>query len=216
LQASEPIAVWLEAIALIAIFFLDWKEKKENRKERREQHKETAAQLQVAQSQAEATKMSADAAIEAAMAAKKSAEIAAALHSPLIGLESQPITYLSSGTLWIIPVALRNHGTLPATHLNASFDFHTESPEESRFPLQTINGPESAEIPPHSAYETDLRPALNDQTQSQIASNQKILILTLKTTYNAPDGRKFEYTAEARLHIVSKRLEVLKSETRSI
>ncbi len=40
LQASEPIAVWLEAIALIAIFFLDWKEKKENRKERREQHKE--------------------------------------------------------------------------------------------------------------------------------------------------------------------------------
>jgi len=173
----------------------------------------TAAQLQVAQSQAEATKMSAEAAIEAAMAAKKSAEIAAALHSPLIGLESQPITYLSSGTLWIIPVALRNHGTLPATHHSISTP---KARRKAASPLQTINGPESAEIPPHSAYETDLRPALNDQAQSQIASNQKILILTLKTTYNAPDGRKFEYTAEARLHIVSKRLEVLKSETRSI
>jgi len=219
LQASEPIAVWLEAIALIAIFFLDWKEKKENRKERREQHKETAAQLQVAQSQAEATKMSAEAAIEAAMAAKKSAEIAGALHSPLIGLESQPVTYLSSGTLWIIPVALRNHGTLPATHLNASFDFIRLPHRKPAGKPLPAPGHQRARInrnPPHSAYETDLRPALNDQAQSQIASNQQILILTLKTTYNAPDGRKFEYTAEARLHIVSKRLEVLKSETRSI
>src|SRR5260221_14688171 len=86
LQASEPIAVWLEAIALIAIFFLDWKERKENRKERQEQHEENAAQLRVAQSQAEATKKSADAATEAALAAKKSAEIAAALHRPFVGL----------------------------------------------------------------------------------------------------------------------------------
>jgi hypothetical protein len=103
-----------------------------------------------------------------------------------------------------------------ATHLTASFDFHTESPQESRFLLQAINGPESAEISPYSAYETDLRPALSDQTQSQVASKQKKLILTLKATYSAPDGRKFEYTAEAILHIVSKRLVVQKPETRAI
>jgi hypothetical protein len=53
LQASEPVAVWLEAIALIAIFVLDWKERKENRKERQEQHEETAAQLDVSRKQVE-------------------------------------------------------------------------------------------------------------------------------------------------------------------
>src|SRR5882672_9465460 len=88
LQASEPIAVWLEAIALIAIFFLDWKERKENRREQMRQHEETIAQLDIARSQAEATKKSADAATEAAVAAKKSAEIAAALHRPFMGLSS--------------------------------------------------------------------------------------------------------------------------------
>jgi len=65
----ETIGVWVEAIALIAIFVLDWKERKENRKERKEQHEETYAQLQAAQSQADASKKSADAATAGAAAA---------------------------------------------------------------------------------------------------------------------------------------------------
>jgi hypothetical protein len=162
------------------------------------------------------TRKSADAATKSAEAAKQSAQVAATLYRPIIGLESDPIASLGSPRIWIIPVALRNYGTLPATHLNASFEFHTESPQESRFLLQTINGPESAEIPPHSAYETDLRPGLSDHTQSQVATKQKKLILTLKAAYSAPDGRKFEYTAEARLSIAGKRLVVQKSETRAI
>ena len=49
----ETIGVWLEAIALIAIFFLDWNERRENRKERQVQHEETAAQMVVSQRQVE-------------------------------------------------------------------------------------------------------------------------------------------------------------------
>jgi hypothetical protein len=62
----------LEAIALIAIFFLDWKERIENRKERQEQHKETAAQLAASQSQVKAAIKSADAATTSAYAAQES------------------------------------------------------------------------------------------------------------------------------------------------
>jgi hypothetical protein len=49
----ETIGVWLEAVALVAIFFLDWKERKENRKERQVQHEETAAQMAISQRQVE-------------------------------------------------------------------------------------------------------------------------------------------------------------------
>ena len=157
------------------------------------------------------TKRSADAATKSADTAKKSADAATAFYRPFIGLETKPIENLSTHSIWTIPVALRNYGALPATHLNASFDFHTESPEESRILLKHTNGPESAEIPPQSAYEIDLYPAVNNPTQNQVALQQKKLILTLKATYGAPDDRKFEYTAEARLSIVSKRLVVQKS-----
>src|SRR2546425_4366616 len=123
----ETIGVWVEAIALIAIFFLDWKERKENRKERQEQHEETAAQLQVAQSQAEATKKSSDAATEAAEAAKKSAEIAAALHRPFMGLANVRLPGGSGTRLWNIVFALKNYGTLPALNVGLAVNFFTDN-----------------------------------------------------------------------------------------
>jgi|SRR5579859_7198743 len=54
LRTYESIAIWLEGIALVAIFVLDWKERKDQRKDREEQHKETLAQLNVSQAQADA------------------------------------------------------------------------------------------------------------------------------------------------------------------
>ncbi len=54
LRKYESIAIWLEGIALVAIFILDWKQRKEQRKDREEQHKETLAQLNVSQAQADA------------------------------------------------------------------------------------------------------------------------------------------------------------------
>jgi hypothetical protein len=162
------------------------------------------------------TKKSADAATKSAEAAKQSVEVIAALHRPIIGFEGRPIPNRTGIIVWTIPVALRNYGTLPPTHLNASFEFYTESPQESRFPLQTIDGPESAEIPPDSAYEADLSPALSDETQRKVNSRVQNLILTLKATYSAPDGRKFEYAGEARFDTVSRRFVVQRSETRTI
>jgi hypothetical protein len=54
LQTHEYVAVWLEGIALVAILFLDWMERKDHRKERREQHEEMSAQLTTYHGQLEA------------------------------------------------------------------------------------------------------------------------------------------------------------------
>src|SRR5258708_5830736 len=122
---GETIAVWLEAVALIAIFFLDWKERKETRQDQQRQHDETAAQLRIAQSQAEATKKSADAATEAALAAKQSAEIAAALHRPFMGLDHvklSPDPNTQNRTVWSIEWGIKNFGTLPASQVEAGVE----------------------------------------------------------------------------------------------
>jgi hypothetical protein len=48
----EWVAVWLEAVALIAIFFLDFSEYKKQGKDREEQHKETLEQMRIMEQQA--------------------------------------------------------------------------------------------------------------------------------------------------------------------
>jgi hypothetical protein len=55
LKTYESIAIWLEGIALVAIFVLDWKERRDQREDREQQHRETLAQLQVSQKQVEAS-----------------------------------------------------------------------------------------------------------------------------------------------------------------
>jgi hypothetical protein len=54
LKDYEFVAIWLEGFALVAIFFLDWreridqaKERREQERDRHEQHKETAAQMEI-------------------------------------------------------------------------------------------------------------------------------------------------------------------------
>ena len=54
-KTYEFIAIWLEGIALVAIFILDWRERRDQRTDREQQHKETLAQLQVSQKQLEAS-----------------------------------------------------------------------------------------------------------------------------------------------------------------
>jgi hypothetical protein len=54
LRKYESLAIWLEGIALVAIFVLDWKNRADQRKDREEQHEETVAQLKVSQAQADA------------------------------------------------------------------------------------------------------------------------------------------------------------------
>jgi hypothetical protein len=71
---EQSIAIWLEGIALVAIFFLELKEYRRQGRERAEEHKESAAQMAIMQSQADAAKDAAEAAKANAEAAKLSAQ----------------------------------------------------------------------------------------------------------------------------------------------
>src|SRR5580700_2911735 len=60
---QQSLAIWLEGLALVAIFVLEFIEYKRQGRERKEQHEESAAQIKNAQDAAEAAKASADALI---------------------------------------------------------------------------------------------------------------------------------------------------------
>jgi len=215
----ETVAVWLEAIALIAIFFLDWKERKENRKERQEQHEETAAQLQVAQSQAEATKKSADAAIEAALAVTKSTEIAAALHRPYMGLDHvklSPDVNSQNSTLWFIEWGIKNFGTLPASQVEAGVEMRLDEKL-----LLTDSGAKSAEVFPQSDPLTKITNYLWEGTdgianRSAVMGGQKLLIVRVHVLYAGPDGRQHKHSAEARFNRGFGTFSIIESRTETI
>ncbi len=190
LQAFEPIAVWLEAIALIAIFFLDWKERKENRKERREQHEENAAQLQVAQSQAEATKKSADAATEAAQAARKSADIAASLHRPFMGVSNVALRGGWGTRVWDIGFDLKNYGTLPALSVGLTADVFTDNNHR----MQTTESP-SVQIFPSAEFASIVRFDMGDPDTVAVHKESIKLRLEVRIPYKSEDGRHFEHVA---------------------
>jgi hypothetical protein len=75
-KTYESIAVWAEGIALVAIFFLDWREYRKQGADRIEQHKESAAQMEIMQSHADAARDNATIAKEGAEAARANAEAA--------------------------------------------------------------------------------------------------------------------------------------------
>lgn len=60
---QQSLAIWLEGLALVAIFGLELKEYKRQGRERKEQREESAAQIKIAQDSADAAKASADALI---------------------------------------------------------------------------------------------------------------------------------------------------------
>jgi hypothetical protein len=76
LRNYDSLAIWLEGVALVFIFFLDWREYRRQGEERVEQHRESAAQMEIMQGQAEATRENALRAKEGADAAKANAEAA--------------------------------------------------------------------------------------------------------------------------------------------
>jgi hypothetical protein len=184
----ETIGVWVEAIALIAIFFLDWKERKENRKERREQHEETAAQLQAAQSQAEATKKSADAATEAALAATKSAEISAALHRPFMGVSNVALRGGWGTRVWDIAFGLKNYGALPALGVGLTAEVFTDN----NLRMQTTESP-SVQIFPSAEFVSIVRFDMGDPDQVGVHKESIKLRIEVRIPYHSQEGRNFWY-----------------------
>jgi hypothetical protein len=104
LQTNEALALWVEGIALVAIFGLELAEYKRQGRERRDQHEESATQMRIARDAADAAKASAD--------AVRNSERAWILAS-IGNLPNVNPTPNSVQVLWIFPT-LKNYGKTPA------------------------------------------------------------------------------------------------------
>jgi hypothetical protein len=168
----------------------------------------TAMLWQQTKRAADAAHKSADASAEAARAARIASEASAALQRPLIGLVSGKQTVIPNVRRWTFSASLRNHGTLPAIRVSASFEFWVDGRQ-----LSSVREPESAEIFPGSAYELNLAVDLGQDNLLAVASGREPLILKLLVKYDSIDERRFEYRAEAVLVDAGTRLAISKSQT---
>lgn len=184
-KTNEHVAIWLEGIALVAIFGLDFVERRAQEEERKHQHEETIEELKISRTQAEA-------AIRAADAAKKSADISAALNRPLVGIQHfQPTTIDINGRYWTFKLTVRNYGTLPAIEVSTAVEFRIDG--ELRY---THREAESLQIFPSNPVEQDMGFNVGEDERGAIPSGRKKLEVTVTVRYQREDGRKFEYLAK--------------------
>jgi len=189
LKTYESLAIWLEGIALVAIFLLDWRERKDQRQERQDQHRETAVQLGVLHRQVEAATKSAEAATEATLASKKSAEILAALHRPFMGLLTVSIKAGGHGAdLWVMSFVLKNFGTLPARNVGTAIEFFAGNTSFAK-----LEEPTSVEVFPSTEPTIVTEQMIAKRVEIQTGAEK--LRMDVRIPYEAEDGRCFEYIA---------------------
>ncbi len=105
---EQSLAIWLEGIALVAIFVLELKEYRRQGSEREEQHKESVAQMAIMQSQADALVNSERAWVT------------------LEGITTNMVAKVDN-TINVV-VAFKNYGKTPAWIVESSLRFVMERP----------------------------------------------------------------------------------------
>jgi hypothetical protein len=183
-RTHEYVAIWLEGIALVAIFWLDLSDRRERGIEQERQHKETLEQLRISQQQT-------DAATEAALAAKKSADISVALHRPLVGLSGVTLKTGWGTRNWDIAFGLKNYGTLPAFNVGFTANVFTDGVQRIQH-----TKPTSIQIMPSSVFEGLLRVDWGEPDVQAIHAETKKIRIRVHLPYQTEDGRRFEFSSE--------------------
>jgi hypothetical protein len=181
----------LEGVALVLIFGLDLL----NRKEERE---ETLEQLRAATDQAKSTE-------KAAIEAKKSSDILASLHRPLMGIEAPAKVANLNVRIWKILVVAKNFGTLLATQVSITAEIFIDGVIRQSDPVTEV-----VEVFPGQTHEHSITYDTGETGRSQIFSGDQILTVRIKLTYGDQSRRRFEYVADTKLrseHLYSTRTE---------
>jgi hypothetical protein len=208
LSTHEYVAIWLEGIALVAIFIWD-------RLDARADHQQMLAQLKIAQDQAAATKIAAeaakanaDAAKASSEAAKSSSDIATQLNRPFVGVSQLSVVsdWNNSGA-WDIVWTLKNFGTLPATHVEASMNWQTAPGLGG-----PVDGPHSAELFPLAEMPLKARFAIG-MNHSKVLNGQQTLEARIAISYSSTDGRQYQHSADARWNHETAAFTIVSSET---
>jgi len=177
-KQNEHVAVWLEGVALVLIFGLDLTNQKT-------EYQETMRQLKIATEQAQSTE-------KAAIEAKKSSDILASLHRPLMGIEA-PIRVDNADTPnWMFAVGTKNFGTLIATQVTVIGEVFIDGA------IQMMEPPnEVVEVFPAQKHEHIIRFAVGDR-RSELFAGSRALTVKIKIAYSGESGKKFEFIAETK------------------
>jgi len=157
---------------------------------------------------AQAATKFAQAATEAALAAKKSADMATALHRPFMGLLRVTLKTGWGTDLWVIVLAIKNYGTLPAMNVAAMIEFFAGNTR-----LTQITEPAAVQIFPSDEIESIVRLSMPTH-RVQIQQGIQKLRIEVRIPYQAEDGRQFEYSAEVS-YTQDGSFAIQKSETRT-
>jgi hypothetical protein len=187
-RCYEYVAIWLEGIALVLIFGLDFFERVRQVKERKEEQEQWAKEMQLSRDQLRAT-------ADAAIATKQSADIQSALNRPLLGLEPPTLESNINETLWTIALTMKNHGSLSALETSMSYQFLVDSDVRSAH-----SGPESIEIFPRATHTitSDFTWQTPAERLALIQNGSVAFRISVTIDYGADDGRHFGFICEAK------------------
>jgi hypothetical protein len=179
-KQNEHVAIWLEGVALVLIFGLDLINGKE-------EHKETIEQLKAATHQAEFTEKAAD-------EAKKSSDILASLHRPLMGIGETPIRVDNINVpMWRISTVAKNFGTLLATGVSVTAEIFIDGALRMTEPVGEV-----VEVFPGQAFSHLTVFDTGQSGRVQINSGAQALTAKIKITYRDQSQRSFVYLADAK------------------
>jgi hypothetical protein len=154
------------------------------------------------------TKAAAEAAKLSAEAAKQSTDIVAKLHRPFLG-----VTKISStGSPTIAPAwinwTLKNYGTLPATNVDATFEWKAGVVSSGG-----EVGPSAAEVFPQQEIESTVVCRIAESIRTRLPTGDAILEVNVRIKYSAADGRSFVYNAHGQWKHETGGFSILRSQT---
>jgi len=155
------------------------------------------------------TKAAAEAARISADAARSSVQTLGNLYRPFLGvagiyIKGQP----PSADAWLIVWTLKNFGTLPATNVDAVFDWKVGVAFGG-----AVAQPNSAEVFPQGEIETPVLCRINPALKEKIVRGDQIFEVNIKIKYSAQSGSSFTHTAYAQWKHETGVFALLKSQT---
>lgn len=203
-KKNEHVAIWLEGVALVLIFGLDYFNRLDEAEEQSKRHKENQNQLALLGEQARA-------ASEAAKAAKRSADLTAALNRPYVAVSRVELT--GAGRYWNLNFVITNFGTLPAFNVNLSVKAFVGLEEHARMELQ---GPSSIQLFPSSKEAVIHQFDFGDPDGIRMRAGEIRVRFRVEISYELTDGVRAVYDAEIGFKVAAQILEVTKSSTRTL
>jgi hypothetical protein len=203
-KRNEHVALWLEGVALVFIFGLDYFNRLDEAQEQNRRHRESLRQLALLRRQAKA-------AFDTAKAAKRSADLTAALHRPYVAVSR--VTLSGEGRYWNLNFEITNYGMLPAFNVNFLVKAFVDREEQARI---EHHGPSSIQLFTSSKEAVTHQFDFGDPDGIKMREGQTKVRFDVEIFYELVGGSRAVYTAEIAFDHSRQKLEIAKSNTTTL